>query len=88
MKYLIEKHTKRLHCGIAVENFIFDTEKFDLIETDIEPTFIDNKWNGKKWIDISTPEQIAEFNKPQESENLLDQFNQFLVSIGKSPVNF
>jgi hypothetical protein len=51
MKYLIEKSGK-LHSGIAVENFVFDTEKYDLIETEIEPPFLFNKWNGTNWEEI------------------------------------
>jgi hypothetical protein len=51
MKYLIEKSGK-LHSGIAVENFVFDIEKYDLIETEIEPPFLFNKWNGVNWEEI------------------------------------
>ena len=51
MKYLIEKSGK-LHSGIAVESVDFDSEKYDLIETEIEPKFIVNSWNGTNWEEI------------------------------------
>jgi hypothetical protein len=56
MKYLIEKSGK-LHSGIAVESLDFDSEKYDLIETEIEPPFLFNKWNGVNWEEI--PVQIV-----------------------------
>jgi hypothetical protein len=89
MKYLIEKSGK-LHSGIAVESVDFDTEKFDLIETEIEPKFIVNSWNGTNWEEIATEEEIANFNSQpviNESQELLEEFNQYLISIGKMPLN-
>jgi hypothetical protein len=89
MKYLIEKSGK-LHSGIAVESVDFDSEKYDLIETEIEPKFIVNRWNGNNWEEIATEEEIASFNSQpviNESQELLEEFNQYLISIGKMPLN-
>lgn len=63
MKYLIDKETKILQYGVAVDNFEFNQEVYELIETDLQPINIVNKWQNNVWIESATEEEIAEANK-------------------------
>jgi hypothetical protein len=86
-KFILNKATGILKFATAIPYNIAEDEI--LIETIIDPTFIVNKWNDGEWIEVATAEQIAEFNKPMdlsESEVLLNQFNQLLISLGKEPI--
>ena len=66
MKFLINKVSKKYICLVTRENYIFNSELYEIIETDlfINNDFLVNKWNGSEWIEGATPEEIAEANKP------------------------
>lgn len=63
--YLIVKDSKFFFCLVTRE-IVFDAEKFELIETNLEPNnnFIINKWNGSEWVDgyievIEVPKELS-----------------------------
>ena len=81
MKFLINKVSKKYICLVTRDNYIFNIELYEIIETDlfINNNFLVNKWNGSEWIEGATPEEIAEQElekqkilKQQQYEELLE----------------
>ena len=64
MKYTINKTDHSLISGILVENYTLNLSEY-LIETDLVPPFIRNKWNVNKWEDITT-DKDRKVEVPQE----------------------
>lgn len=68
MKYILSKSTDILKFAILVDYTQTDDEV--VISTDEKPTFFINKWNGEKWVENATLEQIADFNKPKVPDSV------------------
>lgn len=56
--------------------------------TDVLPTetFVKPMFDGVNYYEGASEDEINEATTINESEDLFEQFNQFLISIGKNPI--
>ena len=78
-KYLVDKISGKLLYKISVENFECNEDFEEIVDTDIEPSFYINKWNGKYWEEMATEEELIAIKKnavPQELSRM-----KFIIQI-------
>jgi hypothetical protein len=74
IKYLIHKNSKILICEITKENYQYNSDLYEIIETNSIPNFFKSKWNGTEWIESATPEEIAQLQTANLTNRIAKAF--------------
>lgn len=80
IKYLIHKDSKFFICQITKENYQYNSDLYEIIETDSIPDFFKSKWNGTEFIEGATPEEIAE----EQSRIIQNKISEYRAKIYES----